>query len=85
MISSVTTIFFVVLTLDIRRYNRALRKKLVPSAFGTKFRELFHRMKNLNVVLTKVWHRVGSIGPVSEIIMRLVPSNYVPKLGSGLA
>jgi hypothetical protein len=57
------------LTLDIRRGERSLGEKLVPSAFGAKLRELLHEMNNLQVLLIRVWHGLGSLGPVSEIIM----------------
>ncbi|KAK5999410.1 hypothetical protein QM012_005535 [Aureobasidium pullulans] len=69
LISSASTISFVCLTLDIRRGERALNEKLVPSAFGKKLRELLHDMQNLEVLLVRVWHGIGSLGPVSEIIM----------------
>ncbi|KAH0384083.1 hypothetical protein KCU92_g4788, partial [Aureobasidium melanogenum] len=69
LISSASTMSFVVLSLDIRRGDRALNEKLVPSAFGAKLRELLHEMKNLEVLMVRVWHGIGSLGPVSEIIM----------------
>jgi hypothetical protein len=69
LISSASNLPFVVLTLDIRRGERALGERLVPSAFGAKLRELLHEMKNLQVLLIRVWHGLGSLGPVSEIIM----------------
>ena len=69
LISSAGNLPFVVLTLDIRRGERTLGEKFVPSAFGAKLRELLHEMKNLEVLLIRVWHGLGSLGPVSEIIM----------------
>ncbi|KAH0151092.1 hypothetical protein KCU67_g10400, partial [Aureobasidium melanogenum] len=69
LISSASTMSFVVLSLDIRRGDRAFNEKLVPSAFGAKLRELLHEMKNLEVLMVRVWHGIGSLGPVSEIIM----------------
>lgn len=69
LISSASTMSFVVLTLDIRRGERALNEKLVPSAMGAKLRELLHDMNNLEVLLLRVWHGIGSLAPVSEIIM----------------
>ncbi|KAG9665341.1 hypothetical protein KCU64_g11, partial [Aureobasidium melanogenum] len=69
LISSASTMSFVVLSLDIRRGDRALNEKLVPSAFGAKLRELLHEMKNLEVLMIRVWHGIGSLAPVSEIIM----------------
>lgn len=69
LIASASTMSFVVLTLDIRRGERALNQKLVPSALGAKLRELLREMKNLEVLLLRVWHGIGSLAPVSEIIM----------------
>lgn len=69
LISSVNDFPFVVMALDIRRGERALGEKLVPSAFGAKLRELLHEMKSLEVLLIRVWHGIGSLGRVSEIIM----------------
>lgn len=69
LIASTSQMSFVVLSLDIRRGDRALNQKLVPSAPGAKLRELSHEMKNLEVLMVRVWHGIGSLGPVSEIIM----------------
>jgi len=69
LISSAADLPFVVMSLDIRRGERSLGEKLVPSAFGAKLRELLHEMKNVQVLLIRVWHGIGSLGPVSEIIM----------------
>lgn len=69
LISCASDLPFVVMTLDIRRGERSLGEKLVPSAFGAKLRELLHEMKQLEVLLIRVWHGLGSLGPVSEIIM----------------
>lgn len=69
LISSAGAISFVVLTLDIRSGDRALNQKLIPSVLGAKLRELLHEMKNLEVLLLRVWHGIGSLAPVSEIIM----------------
>jgi len=69
LISSARDFPFVVMTLDIRRGERSLGEKLVPSAFGAKLRELLFEMKSLEVLLIRVWHGLGSLGPVSEIIM----------------
>ena len=69
LISCASELPFVVMTLDIRRGERILGEKLVPSAFGAKLRELLHEMKHLEVLLIRVWHGLGSLGPVSEIIM----------------
>jgi hypothetical protein len=69
LVSSINSFPFVVMTLDIRRGERALGEKLVPSAFGAKIRELVKEMKHLEVLLIRVWHGMGSLGPVSEIIM----------------
>ncbi|KAG9693610.1 hypothetical protein KCU95_g6406, partial [Aureobasidium melanogenum] len=69
LIVSASEMSFVVLSLDIRRGERVLNQKLVPSALGAKLRELLHEMKNLEVLMVRVWHGIGSLGPVSEIIM----------------
>lgn len=69
LISCAGDLPFVVMTLDIRRGERALGQKLVPSAFGAKLRELLRGMKSLEVLLIRVWHGMSSLGPVSEIIM----------------
>jgi hypothetical protein len=69
LVSSIGDFPFVSLTLDIRRGERALGERLVPSAFGAKLRELVKEMKSVEVLLIRVWHGLGSLGPVSEIIM----------------
>ncbi|KAG9652948.1 hypothetical protein KCV04_g52, partial [Aureobasidium melanogenum] len=69
LIASASKMSFVSLSLDIRRGERALNEKLVPSALGAKLRELLHEMKNLEVLMVRVWHGIGSLAPVSEIIM----------------
>ncbi|KAG9606287.1 hypothetical protein KCU77_g201, partial [Aureobasidium melanogenum] len=69
LVASASTMSFVVLTLDIRGGDRALNEKLVPSAFRAKLRGLLHEMKNLEVLMVRVWHGIGSLAPVSEIIM----------------
>jgi hypothetical protein len=69
LISSIGDFPFVCLTLDIRRGERALGEKLVPSAFGAKLRDLLKEMKSVEVLLIRVWHGLGNLGPVSEIIM----------------
>lgn len=69
LVASASTMSFVVLTLDIRRGERALNQKLVPSAISAKLRELLQNMKNLEVLLIRIWHGIGSLAPVSEIIM----------------
>jgi hypothetical protein len=69
LVSSIGDFPFVSLTLDIRRGERALGEKLVPSAFGAKLRELLKEMKSVEILLIRVWHGLGSLGPVSEIIM----------------
>ncbi|KEQ74960.1 hypothetical protein M436DRAFT_80413 [Aureobasidium namibiae CBS 147.97] len=57
------------MALDIRRGKRSLGEKLVPSVFGAKLHELLHKMKSLEVLLNRVWHGIGSLGPVSGIMM----------------
>jgi hypothetical protein len=69
LVSSIGDFPFVSLTLDIRRGERALGEKLVPFTFGAKIRELVHEMKSVEVLLVRVWHGLGSLGPVPEIIM----------------
>ncbi|KAH0365929.1 hypothetical protein KCU65_g5698, partial [Aureobasidium melanogenum] len=69
LIASTSDMSFVVLSLDVRRGDRSLNQKLVPSALGAKLRELLHEMKNLEVLMVRVWHGIGSLAPVSEIIM----------------
>ncbi|KAH0285084.1 hypothetical protein M436DRAFT_86021 [Aureobasidium namibiae CBS 147.97] len=69
LISSARDFPFLVMTIDIRRGERSLGEKLIPSAFGAKLRESLQEMKSLEVLLIRVWHGLGSLGPVSEIIM----------------
>jgi hypothetical protein len=69
LISSIGDFPFVCLTINIRRGERALGEKLVPSAFGAKLRELLKELQSVEVLLIRVWHGPGSLGPVSEIIM----------------
>jgi hypothetical protein len=59
----------VAITLDVRQGVREAGQKLVPSAFCAKIRSLVSNMKSIDVLLIRLWHGPGSLGPVCETIL----------------